>query len=134
MNEIEPPSSSDSLDVRQLAGAVRFALVAIVLSFSYLSVRSSLNIPKFEQLTKDMMGGHPIPTPTAFIFEHHLLFIALSVLVPTISIAMLFSRRIVASFYVIGILGITTVAQFILLYTGLSAPVMHIISSLSGTP
>ena len=131
MNEIEPHSSKDRLDVRQLACAVRFALVAIVLSFSYLSVRSSLNIPKFEQLTKDMMGGHPLPTLTVFIFEHHLLFIALSMLVPTISLAMLFSRRIVASFYIMGILSVATVAQFILLYTGLSAPVMHIISSLS---
>ena len=46
----------------------------------------------------------------------------------------LFLRGVVTSFYVIGVLGFVTIAQFITLYHGLSAPLTQIISAMGGTP
>lgn len=105
----------DALDVRQLARAICFAFVAHVLGLSYLSWRSSLSIGGFSQIFADMLGGHPLPALTRFILGAAPLFVAVSMLVPILAIATLFLRGVLTSFYIIGVLGLVTIAQFITL-------------------
>jgi hypothetical protein len=133
LNEAKQVPQLDAIDVRQLARAVRFALVAIVLGLSYLSLRSSLSIGSFEVIFRDMFGGKPLPTLTQFVLSARLLFVAVSILVPIAAVATLFLRDVIRSVYLIGTLGFVTIAQFITLYHGLSAPLTQIISAMSGT-
>ena len=75
-----------------------------------------------------------LPALTIFIFGARPLFVAVSILVPIIAFATLFLRGMVLSFYIIGALGFITIAQFITLYHGLSAPLSKIISAMSSGP
>ena len=134
MNEAEQIPQQDAIDVRQLARAIRFALVSIVLGLSYLSLRSSLSIESFSQIFADMLGGKPLPALTQFVLGARPLFVAVSILVPIVAVATLFLRGIVGSFYIIGVLGFITIAQFITLYHGLSAPLSQIISGMNSGP
>jgi hypothetical protein len=133
MNEAQTIPKEDTIDIRQLARAIRFALVAIVAAFSYLSVRSSLSIASFAQIYVEMLGPRPLPTLTQFILDARLLFVSVSILVPIAAVATLFLRRVVGSFYILGVLSIVTVAQFVTLYHGLSEPITLILSALTGT-
>ena len=133
-NEAEPTPPPDAIDLRQLARAIRFALVAIVLGLSYLGLRGSLSIGDFELIFRDMLGGKPLPALTVFVLGARPFFLGISILVPALAIATLFLRGVVRSFYVIGALGFVTIAQFITLYHALSAPLSQIISAMSGPP
>jgi hypothetical protein len=132
MNEAEQIPQQDAIDVRQLARAILFALVAIVLGLSYLSLRSSLSIGGFEPIFRDMLAGKPLPGLTQFVLSARQLFVAVSILIPIAAVATLFLRGVIRSFYVIGVLGFITIAQFITLYHGMSAPLTQIISNISG--
>jgi hypothetical protein len=134
MNKAEQNPQQDAIDSRQLARAIRFALVAIVLGLSYLSIRSSLSIGGFSHIFADMLGGRPLPALTQFVLGARPFFVAVSVLVPIVAVATLFLRRVVSSFYIIGTLAFITIAQFATLYHGLSAPLTQIISGMSSTP
>jgi hypothetical protein len=134
MNEAEQIPQQDAIDARQLGRAIRFALVSIVLGLSYLSLRSSFSIESFSQIFADMLGGKPLPGLSQFVLSARPLFVAVGVLVPIVALATLFLRSLVTSFYVIGVLGFVTIAQFITLYHGLSAPLTEIISGMSATP
>jgi hypothetical protein len=135
MNEAAQNPPPDAIDVRQLAKAIRFALVGIVLGLSYLSIRGSLSIGSFAMIFTDMLNGRPLPVLTRFVIAAGPLFVAVSFLVPVAAVATLFLRGVVRSFYVIGTLGFITIVQFIMLYHGLSAPLGQIISAMgSGSP
>ena len=135
MSEAEPTPRQDAIDVQQLACAIRFALVSIVVGLSYLSLRSSLAIQDFSLIFADMLGGRPLPALTAFVIGARPLFVTVSILVPVVAIATLFLRGVVGSFYIIGVLGFVTIAQFITLYHSLSAPLTQIIRAMgSDTP
>jgi hypothetical protein len=133
MNEAEQTPQPDALDVRQIARAIRFALVAIVLGLSYLSIRSSLSIGNFELIFRDMLGGKPLPSLTQFVLSARPLFVAVSILVPLVAVATLFLRGVIASFYIIGVLVCVTVVQCITIYHGLLAPLTQIIRAM-GSP
>jgi hypothetical protein len=131
MNEAEQTPQPDALDVGQIARAIRFALVAIVLGLSYLSIRSSLSIGNFELIFRDMLGGKPLPGLTQFVLSARPLFVAVSILVPLVAVATLFLRGVIASFYIIGVLVCVTVVQCITIYHGLLAPLTQIIRGMS---
>ena len=133
MNEAKQIPQPDALDVRQIARAIRFALVAIVLGLSYLSIRSSLSIGNFELIFRDMLGGKPLPRLTQFVLSARPLFVAVSILVPLVAVATLFLRGVTASFYIIGVLVFVTVVQCITIYHGLLAPLTQIISAMSSS-
>lgn len=134
MKETQTTLTQDTIDVRQLARAIRFALVAIVLGLSYLSLRGSLSIGNFSRIFADMLAGSPLPALTQFVLSAKTGFVAVSILVPVVAISTLLLRSIVGSFYVIGILALVTIAQFITLYYGLMAPLGQIISGMTGNP
>ena len=135
MNQAQQTPQQDAIDVQQLARAIRFALVAIVLGLSYLSIRSSLSIENFSRIFQDMLApDHPLPALTLFVLRARPLFVAVSILVPIATFATLFLRGTVRSFYIIGALGFVTIAQFITLYYGLSGPLTQIISAMSSGP
>lgn len=133
MNEAKQIPQPDALDVQQIARAIRFALVAIVLGLSYLSIRSSLSIGNFELIFRDMLGGKPLPSLTQFVLSARPLFVAVSILVPLVAVATLFLRGLIASFYIIGVLVCVTVVQCITIYDGLVAPLTQIISAMSSS-
>lgn len=115
-----------------LARAMRFAFVALVLCFSYFSICSSRSIHNFEQIFHDMLDGKSLPVITTFVISARLALLALSYLVPLCAVATLFTRRFVASFYLLGGLLAVTTVQFILVYHALFAPLVQIISQMQG--
>lgn len=128
MNEQPTPA----IELLPLARAIRFAFVALVLCFSYLSICSSLSIHNFEQIFYDMLGGKPLPAITTFVISARLALLALSYLVPLFAVATLFMRRLAASFYLLGGLLVVTTVQFFLVYHALFAPLFQIISQMQG--
>lgn len=132
MNEAPPTPPRDTIDIRQLARAIRFALVAIVLGLSYFSFRASFSIENFGLIFKDLLGGKPLPVLTQFILSAAPVFVAVSILVPIVAAGSLFLRSVIGSFYLIGALAIVTLVQFITLYHGLSAPLAQIITAMGG--
>ncbi|MEP6669659.1 MAG: hypothetical protein ABJF10_10930 [Chthoniobacter sp.] len=134
MNGTEPTLPPNTIDILQLARAIRFALVSIVLGLSYFSLRVTLTIEGFEQIFRDMLGGRALPWLTVLILRGRLLFLGVSILVPTLAIGSLFNSQVVRSFYLIGGLGLLTVLQFVVLYHGLTAPLLEIIKAMGGNP
>ena len=127
--------NEDSIDIRQLARAIRFALVALVLGLSYFGIRASLSVPEFENIFKDMLGGtHPLPVLTSFVIQMRLPIIAVSFAIPLVALGSLLWRNLVSSFYLLGCLGLLALLEAIVLYHGLAAPLGMIIEQLGGNP
>ncbi len=121
-----------SPEIVRLIKAVRFAFVAVVLSVAYFAACSSLNIGTCEQVFRDMLVGKPLPEITTFVFDVRYILIITSLLVPLLAIGTLFSQRLAASFYLLGVLSLVATGQFILIYQGLSAPFFQIIATMQG--
>lgn len=132
MPESSQIPSQNAPDIRQLGRAVRFALVAIVLGLSYFGIRASLSIENFHQIFTDMIGGKPLPPLTTFVINARPGFMFVSFIVPLVAFGMLFVRNLVISIYVIGVLALVTLIQFIVLYHALSAPFIQIATNMSG--
>ena len=133
MHQAETTPPQDVIDVPQLARAIRFTLVTMVLGLSFLNIRSSLAIGNFQQIFADMLNGHPLPALTVFVITARHVFVAVSVLVPIAAIATLFLRGVVRSIYIVAVLGFIIIVQFITLWFGLSAPLANVIISMGGT-
>jgi hypothetical protein len=124
--------NEDPIDIRQLARAIRFALVAIVLGLSYFGIRASLSIVHFAEVFKDMLGSHPLPDLTVFVIQMRLPFVAVSFAIPLLTLGSLLWRNLVGSFYLLGCLGLLGLVEFVVLYHGLSAPLFTIIQQMGG--
>jgi type II secretory pathway component PulF len=125
---LKPP-----LDVLQLAKAIRFAFAMFIVCIGYFSIRSSLSIPGFEQIFKDMLGGKQLPPSTALLIHASSIVVAVSFLVPLCAIVSLFNRDLIKSFYLLGTLAIITLVEFVWISHALFAPLMMIISSMQGS-
>src|SRR5258708_1013954 len=111
MNEAEQTQQHDPIDVRQLARAIRFALVGIILGLSLLGLRYNPLIEDFRKIFEDMLGKDEVlPAVTRFVLNASPLFVVISSLTPILAVATLFLRSLVVSFYIIGVLGFITVA------------------------
>jgi hypothetical protein len=132
MNDAPPNSTPPAFDIVQFARATRFALASVVFCISYLSLRSSLHIGHFEQIYHDMLGGKPLPSLTIFVVRYHLLFVLVSFAVPVIAFAMLFMSNIARSVHVVGWLVIITFIEFLVVYQGLSEPLLEIMKQMGG--
>lgn len=131
MDEIRNNPPHDAIDIRQLARAIRFALIAFILALSYLGLWSSMSIKRFVRTFEDMLGDGGLPALTQFVSGAQGFFVLLSVLVPIVAVSMLFHRSIVRSFYVIGALGLLTISQFILVNYALAVPLVQILNAMS---
>ena len=90
-------------DTARLGGATRFALTCVVLGFSYFSIRGCLAIPNFQVIFQDMLGSETsLPWITKFVLSCRLVFLAVSIGIPVLGIALLFSRDIARSLYILG--------------------------------
>jgi hypothetical protein len=134
MNPVEQNSEPSSMNVADLARAVRFALAALVVGLSYFSISGSLGIQGFGAIYNDMLNGRPLPMFTEFILRARPLFVASSVFVPVAAVALLFSRRLIPCIYIIGVLGLLSLGQIVALYYWLMLPLFDIISSMSAVP
>jgi hypothetical protein len=54
-------------------------------------------------------------------------------LVPVAAIGTLFYNNVIRSFYIIGVLGLISIAEFILIYNGLLAPFIEIVKAMGGS-
>ena len=123
-----------SPEVYRLARSIRFAFVSIVLGLAYLNIRSSLSIFAFRQIFRDMLNGKALPVLTEFVISGSTLLIVLSLLIPLVAIGTLFSSRLISSFYLLGVLALLIMIQFITLFYAFSAPLSQIVSSMQGVP
>jgi hypothetical protein len=129
----QPSLSSDASELRDLAKATRFALVCIVLGLSYCAVRASLNIPAYMRIFEDMLGsGSQLPAITLFVFKVRYLFVGISFAVPALCLGLLFVRNVPRAIRVIGVLVLVVIAQSIVLYHALMAPLTEIIRRMQG--
>ena len=125
--------TDDPIDVRRLARAIRFALVAVIVGLSYFGVRASLSIDGFRQIFLDMLGAHPLPGLTVFVIQMRAVFIAISLLMPTLAIGTLFWRNLIRYFHLLGCLALLAAIHFVTLYHALSAPLAMIIEQMGGS-
>jgi hypothetical protein len=134
MDTLENKPAASVPEFTAVARAIRFALVCILVAFSLLNIRSALSINKFGTIFRDMLGNKPLPELTTFVVSSPTLFALLSFAVPICAVAMLFSPRFVRSFYVLGVLAVVIIAELLVLYHALMAPMGQIMSGLSGVP
>lgn len=125
-------ASPSEHEFRSTSRAILFALACIVVGLSYLSIRSSLSIHLFSIVFADMLGGRPLPAITTFLISYQSVFVFVCCAIPIIGIALIFVRRLVIAFYAMGILALVNIFLTVFLYHGLTAPLVFIISGMTG--
>ena len=134
MNETQKILPHDAIDIRQLARAIRFALIAFLLVLSYLNLWSSFSIRHLLGVFGDMLGSQGMPAFPEFVLRAQSVFVLVSVLLPVVAVSMLSHRNIVRSFYIIGALGLVTIAQLIMVHYALAIPFINIIDAMANPP
>jgi hypothetical protein len=119
-------------DIRAIGRSILFALACIVVGLSYLSIRSSLSIHSFSVIFADMLGGKPLPAITTFLIRYQSVFVLLSSAIPVAGVGLLFFRKLTYAFYAMGILAIINIVLTVVIYHGLTAPLVSIISGMTG--
>lgn len=132
MSETQEFNSEIVNDLQQTHRAIRFALVSLLLAFSYFNVRANLAIPKFAQIFADMIEGRPLPIVSNLVIRWKLFLLVVSCLLPALSLVTLFLRSISRSFYILGVLALLTGFQFVIVWTALTEPLIMMVSNLSG--
>ena len=127
------PESPLSPEVARLVRAVRFALVCLVVALSYFAIRATSAIIDFRGIFRDMLNGKPLPPLTVFVIQARYGLVVCAWSVPLAAVGTLFTRRFVASFYLIGGLCLLTIALFLIIYEALSAPLFMIIQQMQGS-
>jgi len=126
-----PPAEPEAaaLDLARLARAVRFAMVTFILGLSYVCIRATLGVDVAADLFRDLvMAGDPPPL-MQFILSIRPALVAISIAVPLLAVATLFSPRLVASFYLIGMLALVVVAQILVIFYGVMGLFSQIIAA-----
>jgi hypothetical protein len=134
MNGPESSPQVAPIDFLKLAKAIRFALVAIVLTLAYINLRCCFGIRGFESIFNDMLSGAALPGLTLFVLSWPWLFLGLAVVIPVAAFCTLFSRRIIGSFYLIGCLAIVGIAEAVIVYIAMWSPLIEIIKRMQGGP
>jgi len=130
LNETAKQSSPEVSDV---ARAVRFAIAFILFGLSYVNIRVSFAFGGFEDVLAGMgMTYITLPALTNLIFAAHPELIFVSVIVPLAALACFWDRNVTRAIYNLGLLTALIIVQLILLYHGLSGPLMNLISTMSG--
>ena len=109
------PQSSIPLEVARLGRAIRFSMVCLVVGLSYFTIRVSFDIVVIQRL----LAVKPVSVLTDTVFIIRPWLVICSLFTPLLAIATLFSRRLVTSFYVLGVLALLTILQFALEFVGL---------------
>jgi NAD/NADP transhydrogenase beta subunit len=124
-------NNSDTLNIARIGRATRFAVACVVLGISYFSIRASLSITAFERIFGDMLGpDEKLPALTIFVLKARLVFVAFSFAIPSASIGLLFTRNIARSLYVLGILVLLALIMGIVLFHGMTGPLLEILQKM----
>jgi hypothetical protein len=107
--------------------AIRFALAALTLGLAYINIRVSMAIPLFRQIFADMLEGQALPLTTTMILQARHVLLFASWLVPVAAIWAIFMPLKPRSFYLIGIASLLIIVQSIVVCTGLSQPLFHLV-------
>jgi uncharacterized MnhB-related membrane protein len=131
----EPVQSPEAISnqLLQFSRAVRFALAAIVIGFSYPGIRIVSFSGNVEQIYHDMLGNHPLPESTQFLFRYQEIFCLLSFLFPLLAIASIFLKEIVRSLYVSGVLFLLCFALFYFEWHAAIVPMFDIVRGMQST-
>jgi hypothetical protein len=122
-------------EISEVTRAVRFAIAVILFGLSYVSIRvSCFGIGDFEQVLTGMgMTNKTLPALTTFIIAARPELIFVSVIVPLAALACFWDRNVTRSIYNLGRLILLTIVQLILLYHGMSGPLVKLISTMGDT-
>src|SRR5688572_9878710 len=132
MTDSEPPSTQDTIDVRQLANAVRILAFAVVIGLSIFNMGIVRSIGRFEMIFHDMLGGRQLPMITQMIIGGKVVFLAIAGAIPAVALGALLSRRVVAAIYTLGGIGLIAMIEAALVYLALVAPLIEIIKAMGG--
>ena len=124
-------AGSEPSDLHRIARAVRFAVVAIVLAICVPTLHLSFSIGRFMTVFAELFRDVELPLITTIVFNARPAFWFLSVIIPIGALATLQMRDFVPSFYLLGVLTLFTVAQFLVLYFALSAPLLQLMAALN---
>ena len=69
MTDSAPPPLQDSVDVRQLANAIRLLAFVVVIGLSIVNMGVIRSIGRFEAIFHDMLGGARLPLLTEMILN-----------------------------------------------------------------
>lgn len=130
MTDPEPLSPEDTVDVRQLANAVRAVVFAVVIGLSLLNVGIAQSIGKFESIFHDMLGGKPLPGLTQLIIEGRMVVLLIAGTIPAAALGALLSRRVVPAIYVLSATGFIAILEIVVVYLALYLPLIAIIKQM----
>jgi hypothetical protein len=126
-------NSDIASDFRSLASGVRAIALVFTLILSYFNVRLAFQINLFGVIFSDMLGGKPLPVITDMVLQGRTILIILSLLVPICAVVVVFRlRNDKIALYCLSGLMIAAFIQIHLTWTGLFAPLMSIISGMTG--
>ena len=125
-------SSEPSQQIRSLALGVRAVALIFTLILSYFNVRLAFHISGFQTIFSDMLGSKPLPLITDLVIRAKPIWICSSIIFALAAIAaiLLVRNHKHALFAIAGIMA-AIFLQIVLTWTGLFAPLMSIISSMS---
>lgn len=133
MNEATHSTETETLNLTRVCKATRFAVACIVFGFSYHTIRSSLNISKFERIFMDMLGeNETLPLLTIFVLRARHVFLALSIGIPVACFAFLFVRDVARSICCIGVLILLSILEWTVIDQATWSPMTRIIEKMQG--
>lgn len=129
MNESNTELSRNEL--LNIARALRYSWIALVLGISYLNVRLSFSISWFQSIYHDMLGNKPLPPETAFVIQARYFLIVLSFALPLLAMYSLLLRRTSISINIIGIVVLFVVVQVVFTWHAVAIPFFMIIAAMA---
>jgi hypothetical protein len=126
------PEADAENSLRALARAVSFGFAAVVVGLSYPNIHCALRIGAVRQVFDDMLGGKPLPLITSFAFQAQPFLLAISVLVPVIAVVAVCICRTPRSLYIFGCLILLQFIELYFMWHVVSAPLLAIVSGMSG--
>lgn len=126
-------NADSAQEIRSLACGVRAVALALTVIVSYFNVRLALQINHFGRIFDDMLGGKPLPTITNIVLHNNTVFLLLALAVPVAAIAVVaMVRNHKYALYGLAALMVVAFLELHLVWTGLFAPLMSIVSGMSG--
>jgi hypothetical protein len=126
----EPVKNPDRDELLRMARTLRFALVALISGISYPNIRLALDIPAFQRIFHDMLGGKPLPTVTTFVIQAHPILVPLSFALPCLAILTVFFRRWKYADYLVASIIIVVFVQLFFTWHAVALPLTDIIQGM----
>ena len=123
---------SDTAPSKPINYGLRFFAATVLLILSYFALRIVFAVPKFEQIFSEMLDGAELPLVTQFLIRFYPTSAVIPLTILAVGWGFLFvSKRPQMPYYLAGCCVLLQALVSIVFFTGLCAPLIHIISAMN---